>query len=77
MNDQKRSRALAPILTAVLVGALFLGGVGGYALAKAEGSAFVQDSSVTARALRWDHEERTPGDASTPRASRWDHEERP
>jgi hypothetical protein len=77
MNDQKRTKILAPVITAVLVGTLFLGGIGGYALAKAEGTGFAQDSAVATRALRWDHEERSAADVTIPRASRWDHEERP
>jgi len=67
--------AVGLVFTAVLVVALFVGGIGRYAVAKAEASGSALDSTTPARALRWDHEELTAIDATT-RASRWDHEER-
>jgi len=74
MNGQTRSKGLAAIFTAAVVGSLFMGGIGGYAVAKAEGA--VPGVAQQAIAQRWDHEERPALDSTTPRASRWDHEER-
>jgi hypothetical protein len=74
MNGQTRNRGIAAIFTAAVVGSLFMGGIGGYALAKAEGPSSVSPSQAIAQ--RWDHEERPALDSTTPRASRWDHEER-
>lgn len=73
MNLRARNKGIAAIFTAAVVAALFMGGIGGYAVAKAEGSG--SGSPQQAIALRWDHEERTL-DSTTARASRWDHEER-
>jgi len=75
MNAETRNKGIAAIFTAALVGALFMGGIGGYALAKAEVTGTGSTQQVSAIASRWDHEERTL-DTTTPRALRWDHEER-
>jgi hypothetical protein len=73
MNGQTRNKSLAAIFTAAVVGSLFMGGIGGYAVAKAEVS--TTGAASQAIAQRWDHEERAASDSIT-RASRWDHEER-
>ena len=75
MNKQTGSKGMTAIFTAALVAALFVGGLGGYAAAKAEGTGAGPQQQTIAIASRWDHEERIV-DTSTQRASRWDHEER-
>jgi hypothetical protein len=73
MKSQTRNKGIAAIFAAALVGTLFIGGIGGYALAKAEGSG---QTSVALRASRWDHEERAALDSSNtvliPRSARED-----
>jgi hypothetical protein len=76
MKGQTGNRGITAIFTAALVGALFMGGVGGYAVAKAEGTGSTSSQQVIAIASRWDHEEQLVSDTTTPRALRWDHEER-
>jgi hypothetical protein len=77
MKGQTGSKGIAAIFTAALVGALFMGGVGGYAVAKAEGTGAGSSQQAVAIASRWDHEEQlVSGTSNTPRALRWDHEER-
>jgi len=81
MNAQTRNKALAAILTVAFAGTLLVGGIGGYAVAKAEESGTALGASQTTvnstiRASRWDHEELPVTGSTTPRASRWDHEER-
>ena len=66
------------LVTAAIVGGLFVGGVSAYAPTSAAGSGSAADTivaAVTTIASRWDHEERTL-DSTTPRALRWAHEER-
>jgi hypothetical protein len=75
MNKQTGNKGMAAIFTAALVAALFAGGLGGYAAAKAEGTGAGPVQQTIAIASRWDHEERTV-DTTIQRASRWDHEER-
>jgi hypothetical protein len=75
MNGQTSNKGIAAIFTVALVAALFVGGIGGYAAAKAEGTGVGPVQQVSAIASRWDHEERMV-DTSVQRASRWDHEER-
>jgi hypothetical protein len=74
MNAETRNKGIAAIFSAAVVASLFVGGIGGYALAKADVSSTGAAPQVIAQ--RWDHEERPALDSTTPRASRWDHEER-
>jgi hypothetical protein len=74
MKGQTRNKGIAAIFTAALVGTLFVGGIGGYLVAKAEGPGPALDASTATRASRWDHEELAALESTT-RASRWDHEE--
>ena len=70
-------KAITVLVTAAILGGLFVGGVSAYAPTGAAGSAAdTIVAAVTTIASRWDHEERTTTDATTPRALRWDHEER-
>ncbi len=75
MNAETRNARMAAVFAALLVSALFVGGLGGYAVAKAEGTGAGPLRQAVAIASRWDHEERTV-DTAIQRASRWDHEER-
>lgn len=79
MKTETRNKGMTAIFTTALVAALFVGGLGGYAVAKASdnGSAAATtiETTLPTRASRWDHEELTAG-TTIQRASRWDHEER-
>lgn len=70
-------KAITVLVTAAILGGLFVGGVSAYAPSGAA-SAATDTSATTVEmiASRWDHEERTTVDTTTPRALRWDHEER-
>jgi hypothetical protein len=70
-------KAITVLVTAAILGGLFVSGVSANAPAGAFGpGANAIASTVTAIASRWDHEERPSTDSTTPRALRWDHEER-
>ena len=70
-------KTITVLVTAAILGGLFVGGVSASAPAGVAGAAAnTIVSTVTAIASRWDHEERASGDSTTPRAIRWDHEER-
>ena len=67
-------KAITVLVTAAILGGLFVGGVSAYAPSGTAGGAIVTTAGVIAS--RWDHEERMTTENTTPRASRWDHEER-
>ena len=70
-------KAITVLVTAAILGGLFVGGVSAYAPTSAAGSAAnTIVATVTTIASRWDHEERPSTDSTTLRAQRWDHEER-
>jgi hypothetical protein len=80
MNKQTGNKGMAAIFTAALVAALFVGGLGGYAAAKAEGTGAGPLQQAIALDQRNEQqrlaEQGRTSDTTIQRASRWDHEER-
>lgn len=69
-------KASTVLVTAAILGGLFVGGISASAPTGAADAANTIVATVTTIASRWDHEERPSTDSTTPRALRWDHEER-
>jgi hypothetical protein len=68
-------KAITVLVTAAILGGLFVGGVSAYAPTSGTAADAIA-ATVTTIASRWDHEDRPSTDSTTPRALRWDHEER-